>query len=113
VRRISSALRPGVLDDLGLVAAIEWQAAEFESRTGTSCIVRCSEGDTLLNRDASTQLFRIFQEALTNVTRHAEAKHVEVCLQTSGDWIELEVRDDGKGIAPSVARGPKSLGLLA
>ena len=112
VRRISSALRPGVLDDLGLVAAIEWQAAEFESRTGTSCVVRCDEPDTPLNRDASTQLFRVFQEALTNVTRHADAKHVDVCLQISGDWVVLEVRDDGKGIAPSAARGPKSLGLL-
>jgi PAS domain S-box-containing protein len=114
MRRISSALRPGVLDDLGLVAAIEWQAAEFESRTGTPCVVRHdeAEAEAPLNRDASTQLFRIFQEALTNVTRHAEAKHVDVRLETSGDWVVLEVRDDGKGIAPSVVRGPKSLGLL-
>ncbi len=112
VRRISSALRPGVLDDLGLEAAIEWQAAEFESRTGTSCVVRCDEGEAPLLRDASTQLFRIFQEALTNVTRHANARHVEVRLETDRDWVTLEVRDDGKGIAPSVARGPKSLGLL-
>jgi PAS domain S-box-containing protein len=114
VRRISAALRPGVLDDLGLVAAIEWQAAEFEARTGTSCAVRYDEDETqlMLDRDASTQVFRIFQEALTNVTRHAKASHVSVRLGTHGDSFVLEVRDDGLGIALDAANGRKSLGLL-
>jgi PAS domain S-box-containing protein len=111
IRRISAELRPGVLDDLGLVAAIEWQAQEFEARTGTSCVVHC-EKETPLDREASTQVFRIFQEALTNVTRHAEAKRVEVRIGTHLDWFVLEVDDDGKGIAPAAARSPKSLGLL-
>lgn len=112
VRRISAALRPGVLDDLGLVAAIEWQASEFESRTGISCTVRCEGEELTLDREASTQVFRIFQEALTNVARHAEANHVDVRVGTHADWYVLEVRDDGRGIALDAAHARKSLGLL-
>jgi signal transduction histidine kinase len=112
VRRISAELRPGVLDDLGLVAAIEWQAQEFEARTGTACTVRASATLPALDRSATTAVFRILQEALTNVTRHAEAKHVVVQLWESGGWLALEVQDDGKGISPEAARGRKSLGLL-
>jgi signal transduction histidine kinase len=112
VRRISAELRPGVLDDLGLVAAIEWQAQEFEARTGTACTVRASTTLPALDRSVSTAVFRIFQEALTNVTRHAEAKHVVVTLEASGGSLTLEVQDDGKGISPEAARGRKSLGLL-
>jgi signal transduction histidine kinase len=112
VRRISAELRPGVLDDLGLVAAIEWQAQEFESRNSTVCIVDADPLDRPLDRSTSTAVFRIFQEALTNVTRHAEAKQVDVRLECLPDALVLRVKDDGKGITAEAARGPRSLGLL-
>jgi PAS domain S-box-containing protein len=112
VRRISAGLRPGVLDDLGLIAAIEWQAQEFEARTGTTCVVRTSAGDASFDRDLSTAVFRVFQEALTNVARHAEASHVEVSLECADGRLRLTVRDDGKGIAERAMSGPGSLGLL-
>ncbi len=112
VRRISSELRPGVLDDLGLLAAIEWQAQEFEQRTGTLSTVESNLGDAQLPRDVSTALFRIFQEALTNVARHAEAEEVTVRLWLEGDELCLEVRDDGRGITHAQAGNPRSLGLL-
>jgi signal transduction histidine kinase len=101
-----------VLDDLGLFAAIEWQAHEFEERTGTLCAVESNGGDIQLPRDVSTALFRIFQEALTNVARHAEAKHVGVRLWFSSDDLCLEVRDDGRGITQAQVGDPRSLGLL-
>jgi PAS domain S-box-containing protein len=112
VRRISSELRPGVLDDLGLVAAIEWQADEFEARTGTPCSVRVSHANGALDRQLSTAVFRIFQEALTNVTRHACAAHVDVLVDVTAEQVVLEVKDDGVGITPEAAQSPKSLGLL-
>jgi PAS domain S-box-containing protein len=112
VRRISAELRPGVLDDLGLIAAIEWQAGEFEERTGTPCVVRSNATDAVIAGPLSTAVFRIFQEALTNVTRHAQAEHVEVLVQVDGTAISLKVRDDGVGITPEAAHSPKSLGLL-
>jgi PAS domain S-box-containing protein len=122
MRRISAELRPGVLDDLGLLAAIEWQAQEFERRTGTVCTVRSNMTDARFERRLSTGIFRIFQEALTNVARHAGAKHVEVSVErqpggaderaAQRDWIELRVNDDGVGIAPEPRRSRKSLGLL-
>lgn len=112
VRRISAELRPGVLDDLGLVAAIEWQAGEFEERTGTPCVVRANAADLAIGGPLSTAIFRIFQEALTNVTRHAQAAHVEVRIEVDGAVLLLEVRDDGVGITPEAAQSPRSLGLL-
>jgi signal transduction histidine kinase len=112
VRRISAELRPGVLDDLGLVAAIEWQSQEFENRTGTVCVVDADPMERPLDRHASTAVFRIFQEALTNVTRHAEAKHVDVRLECRAEALSLTVKDDGKGITAEAARSPRSLGLL-
>jgi signal transduction histidine kinase len=112
VRRISAELRPGVLDDLGLVAAIEWQAQEFEQRTGTACSVQCRGAEAVVDRQVSTAVFRIFQEALTNVTRHARAHHVEVRVDVRDDALCLDVRDDGAGISPEAASSPRSLGLL-
>jgi signal transduction histidine kinase len=112
VRRISAQLRPGVLDDLGLVAAIEWQAQEFERRTGTTCVVNSALRDTQLDPDVSTQLFRIFQEALTNVARHAGATRVDVELEAHGRVLRLEIRDDGRGISTTSLASRTSLGLL-
>lgn len=112
VRRISAELRPGVLDDLGLVAAIEWQAEQFEGRTGTTCTVECDVDDSQFDRELSTALFRVFQEALTNVARHAEAENVDVRLSTRSGVVRLEVNDDGKGITAEEAHAPHALGLL-
>jgi PAS domain S-box-containing protein len=112
VRRISAALRPGVLDDLGLVAAIEWQAQEFERRTSQTCAVHASIGDARFARQLSTDIFRIFQEALTNVARHADAKHVEVRLERVEGCLRMEVADDGKGIPHEAVQSQGSLGLL-
>jgi PAS domain S-box-containing protein len=112
VRRISAGLRPGVLDDLGLAAAIEWQAGEFEQRTGVPCVVRSNAEDARFDRQISTAIFRIFQEALTNVARHADATRVEARFERDAGWLRLEVRDDGKGIAPAALASTNSLGLL-
>jgi PAS domain S-box-containing protein len=110
VRKICSGLRPGVLDDLGLAAAIEWQANEFASRTGIQCDISVPAVDVVLDGDQATEFFRIFQECLTNVMRHAEAKSVHVSLcQEHGDLI-LVVADDGKGFCESEVSN--SLGFL-
>jgi PAS domain S-box-containing protein len=112
VQRIASELRPGILDDLGLAPAVEWQASEFQKRTGIACSVEIEPESLTAGRDAGTALFRIVQEALTNVTRHAEAKSVKIRLLADADATSLEVEDDGWGIAEESARDPKSLGLV-
>ncbi len=110
VRRISADLRPGLLDDVGLRAAIEWQAEEFQRKTGTTCVFRADVSDLQLERSLATAVFRIFQEALTNVARHAEASQVDVVLALERGELKLEVSDDGVGI-PDV--GPRTtLGVL-
>ncbi|MEO6773209.1 MAG: histidine kinase [Kofleriaceae bacterium] len=111
VRRISTDLRPGILDQLGLHAAIEWQAEEFTRRTGTPCELTSGLGPLVLERDLATAIFRIFQEALTNITRHASAHRVEVRIQLEQGRIELEVADDGIGI-PEVGPRGQTLGIL-
>jgi PAS domain S-box-containing protein len=110
-RRISTELRPGILD-VGLLAAFEWQATEFSSRSGTRCDVRSNIGDLVVARDVSTALFRILQEALTNVARHAQATHVVITLERTDGELRLDVRDDGVGISADQAEGAHSLGLL-
>ena len=112
VRRISSELRPGVLDHLGLVAALEWQANEFQNRTGIRCDVHSNLRDALLEQDLSTTLFRIFQETLTNVIRHAGATQVTVELKQEDGRVSLEVRDNGRGISREEISNEKSMGLL-
>ena len=112
VRRISSELRPGVLDHLGLAAALEWQANEFQNRTGIKCELRADLAETALDQDVSTTLFRIFQETLTNVIRHAGATQVTVHLKESGGCVSLEVKDNGRGIARTEITNTKSMGLL-
>jgi signal transduction histidine kinase len=112
VRRIATELRPGVLDHLGLMAALEWQAADFQNRTGIRCRVVSNVGRPLLDPDLSTAFFRIFQETLTNVIRHAGATEVTVRLREGDDHIMLEVKDNGRGITREELTNPKSLGLL-
>jgi signal transduction histidine kinase len=112
VRRISAELRPGVLDHLGLAAALEWQANEFQNRTGIRCDVHSQVGDDTLEQELSTTLFRIFQETLTNVIRHAGATRVTVHLREGGGQVTMEVVDNGRGISPSEISNPRSMGLL-
>ncbi len=111
VRRVATELRPGLLDDLGLSAAVEWQAQEFRERTGISCELHNGTTDLSLGRDLDTTLFRIFQEALTNVARHAQATQVHVELTQERDSVTLIVRDNGRGITASQLSDPRSLGL--
>jgi signal transduction histidine kinase len=112
VRGIATELRPAALDDLGLPAAIELHATEFEQRSGVRCRVRCDPDTALIDRARATALFRIAQEALANVARHASARSAGVTLRAEGDAVLLEVRDDGVGIADDALRNPHSLGLL-
>ncbi len=110
VRRISSELRPGILDDLGLVAAIEWQADEFSQRSGIPCDLTCTIGEIQLERELATGVFRVFQEALTNVVRHANATRIHVRLYLRHGSVVLEVADDGIGVSSLAPQS--SLGLL-
>jgi two-component system, NarL family, sensor histidine kinase UhpB len=111
VRRISSELRPSILDDLGLGAAIEWLAHDIESRTQIACAVEVPE-DLSLPFELATPLFRVCQEALTNVTRHASASHVSIRLTCSDGEIRLVIKDDGRGITEDEIKRHGSLGLL-
>jgi len=112
VRRIATELRPGILDDLGLVAAIEWQANDFQSRTGIECVARTSVPEKpVLSAELNTAFFRIFQETLTNVIRHADASRVEVQLKKETGHVVLEVRDNGRGITDAEICGAESLGV--
>jgi PAS domain S-box-containing protein len=110
VRRISTELRPGILD-LGLAAAVEWQVQEFQARTGIRCKVRLRIQE-IFAPDVSTALFRILQETLTNVARHAKATRVEVVKEKQGDRLVLRIRDNGRGFDPADPLLSKSLGLL-
>jgi signal transduction histidine kinase len=112
VRRISTKLRPGVLDDLGLTAAIDWQAEDFQNRTGISCEFHSNLREVDLDQDRSTTVFRILQETLTNVARHASATHVNIFLKEETNSLALVVEDNGRGITEGEASDPKSLGLL-
>jgi PAS domain S-box-containing protein len=113
VRTICSGLRPGVLDDLGLAAAIEWQASEFASRNGVTCQVSVPPLDLHLDGDRATAAFRIFQECLTNVIRHAQATSVHVSLCQEKESLLLVVQDDGIGFCESeLSNSLGSLGIL-
>ena len=112
IHRISTELRPILLDDLGLTAAIEWQVQEFQRRTGVQCEAHLNCKDSLVDKNLSTTLFRIFQETLTNVARHAEATLVRMHLVQEGDELCLDVSDNGKGITPKQIADPKSFGIV-
>lgn len=112
VRRISSELRPGILDDLGVVAALEWQAQQFATRTGIICQFDSFIDNTDLDWEQSTAIFRIFQAALTNILRHAQATTITVMLEEEEGEFVLEVKDNGKGITEEESSGAQSLGLI-
>ena len=111
VRKIASGLRPEILDQMGLVAAINWQAKDFQKRTGIRCRVDVPPEGIKLDLERSTTTFRIFQEILTNVARHAHASRVDVKFALTDDQMTLEVADNGVGIPEAKLNG-KSLGLL-
>jgi|GEM_PF-647371 len=124
VRTISTQLRPSILDHFGLIAAIEWQANEFQKRTGIRCKVNLEQTELQFKDPFSTAIFRIFQETLTNIARHAKASRVDVSLQRTGGsglgeqmkdslgYLELMVSDNGVGMPKGELINPKSLGLI-
>jgi signal transduction histidine kinase len=112
VQDLVAELRPGVLDDLGLVAAIEWQCRDFERRSGIRCLVDFKQEDIPLDSVRATAAFRICQEALTNVLRHAAAKEIRVRLELIDRQLLLEIQDDGQGISPEKVCDARSFGLL-
>ncbi len=112
VRTIAAELRPGILDELGLKAAIEWQCADFQKRAGIKCHLITDIEDVALDRASATAMFRILQESLTNVFRHAKATLVTLTLEEQGNDLILTVKDDGRGITEAEISDPRSLGIL-
>lgn len=112
VRRIATELRPPIIDDLGLIAALEWQASEFQRRTGISCQLE-TELETLdINPESAIAVFRIFQESLTNIMRHAEATEIKTELVKKNQVISMCIKDDGIGIREDALKNKTSLGLF-
>jgi PAS domain S-box-containing protein len=111
VRRLSASLRPGILDDLGLAAAIEWQGEEFRKRTGLTCDVKCEE-ITNLPEEKAVAFFRIFQESLTNIIKHSNADGVEISLGRSNDNIEMVIKDNGRGFTDEDLMHKGSYGII-
>jgi PAS domain S-box-containing protein len=112
VRRISTNLRPGVLDELGLGAALIWHSKKFEEETGIEPFVEIDPDVGTVSREVSTALFRIFQESLTNIARHSGATTVNAKLTLSGNTLNLEISDNGSGIEEKALNDPLSIGLL-
>jgi PAS domain S-box-containing protein len=112
VRRLGTSLRPPALDHLGLADAVRWEAAAFRARTKLRCHVRAADDGDALTRERQVSLFRILQEALTNVVRHARASAVHVSLSCRGETFELRIRDNGRGITDVQAMNPRAIGLL-
>ncbi len=108
--RIARDLRPSLLD-YGIVPAIEWQLGDFQSRMRIPCTFICTEEDMELDSELATAVFRIFQESLTNISKHARAKSVQVRFDATESTVELEVRDDGAGVSPEALHKPESFGL--
>ena len=105
-------MRPGMLDDLGLVATVEWAAEEFAARTGTKCLLDLFPEHIAIDSEIATAVFRIFQETLTNVARHANASEVKVQLAEEDGDLTLHVHDNGRGIGEDELVSANSLGIL-
>jgi len=112
VQRITSKLRPDILDELGLIPAIEWQAEEFKKVTGINYSLSLMQDEISIDEEKSTAIFRIFQEALTNVMRHSSATKVNISIQKKEKNLILKIKDNGKGIKPEQIKDPRSLGLI-
>lgn len=111
-RRLSSELRPGLLDDLGLIPAMEWYVGEFMHRSGIDCQFSFPKDEPVLETSLKTTIFRIFQECLTNIARHAHATKVDISLKIAVDALTLEIKDNGRGITSKEINDSQSLGLL-
>ncbi len=111
VRRLSAHLRPGILDDLGLAAAIEWQSDEFKKRTGYTCNVNC-EDIPGISEDKAVALFRIFQESLTNIIKHSNADRVDISLGKQNENIEMRIKDNGRGFSSENLTNKGSFGII-
>lgn len=112
VRRIASEIRPSILDDFGLVAALEWQAGDFERKTGIECSFTSSIDGVDIEPEAGAAVFRIAQEAFTNVARHADATKVEVTVSGANDELFLNIKDNGRGIDLDRLQKKRTLGLI-
>lgn len=112
VRKIATDLRPSILDDLGLLAALEWQGEEFEKRSGTKVKFINKAGDMEVRPEVATAIFRIYQELLTNIARHANAGLVTALLDMEGNILRVSIKDDGVGFNTSTISNKKTLGLL-
>ena len=112
IQEIVSDIRPCVLDQLGLGAALQFEARRFQQRYGTLCDVQLPEPEPLGSKEVSTALFRIFKECLTNVARHAGARRIAVELSGAPNELVLTVRDNGRGITEAELNSPASLGIL-
>ena len=112
VKRIISELRPRLLDDFGLSAAIEWQVDEFVKRTGIQCDIELEPEGIILDEARSVAIFRIFQETLTNITRYADATRIRVSLKENATAVEMRVSDNGRGISKKQLSSPQSFGLI-
>ena len=112
VRKIATDLRPSILDDLGLLAALEWQSEEFEKRSGIKVVFTNEAGDISVVPHAATALFRIYQEVLTNIARHAVASQVNATLESDDKSLYFSIRDNGVGFDVNSIKGKKTLGLL-
>ena len=113
VKRISARLRPGVLDHLGLGAAIEWQASDFQSRTGIKCVVKGLPDWLHLDAPRSTAAFRILQDVLSNAAQHSGCREVQISIRLDKNQLAMSVKDDGRGIPKSRIEDPASLGLAS
>lgn len=111
VQRLTSQLRPEILDDLGLESAIEWYTQEFSQRTGVEVLLEMDSGIAIAP-DTSLTLFRIMQESLTNIARHAKATRVEIALKSTGESINFRISDNGIGITETGLKSKKSFGLI-
>jgi len=111
VRDVATALRPAALD-LGILAGVEWLVDEFQRRNGITCSVKVENSEVDLPEDRAIVLFRILQESLTNIARHAGARNVEILLRRDATHVRLDVKDDGKGFEPEAAGKRKTFGLL-
>jgi len=112
VQRISAQLWPGILNVLGLGEAVEWQVREFQNRSGIPCHCIVQVDETRIDRDTALAVYRIFQECLTNIYRHADASNVTIVLREKADHLVLIARDDGTGITPEQIRDIRSMGIL-
>jgi signal transduction histidine kinase len=112
VRRILNELKPNILDEYGLLDAMDWHGKQFTASTGVQVTINASESEIKLGEDIATCIFRVYQESLTNVTRHSGAKNVLISLEIIGDTIVVIIEDDGKGFDVSAALKKGTFGLL-